>query len=710
MSLNMDNSGLYRIVQDNDHFDGYAVTEGYDIRDLPDESKILLNSVGLGKLYVQNQRRRWTITNLNKEAPKKITEAEFVRTFGGKEKETDWAVMGGLANGLGGIGAGIATAANAQVHNAGVRARNAAADRGAAETYQLMQALGITGRGSGKSRLNDAQVRMWDADFSTDTDALFTRLQLSLTRGYNPDNGGCQTWLLTGKRTDQSMDEYRIDGSVVARGYQCKKGSRHLVAQYAVPLPLLGIGGGKYTASTELILPAKTPRVDTWEFEPLALWELHLVHSYDKCRRAVLTEYKETIDDLQLHLQAPEKLVAQNTERLEAQRAGAEQARENIQLLAMQKKKGKKKFGLCLILLVVVAIAGYIIFGIPAQTFKRGTSALYMGHERQARQEFASLSPRWQERIVEECWSCSQKYMVLVPAGGKAPADVREDRIVYEETIGRQQQETIQSIDTIRYLRGPADEENVFTLLVTFETDPQRRSDAAASHTYCMLQTAWDLGFERADTVLDKLIDTLAGWYEQGMIEAGTVERCAKMIADYHLTFPWGLLKINPEMHAAQLLRTTGLTSDTAKALLAEWEGIPMGYEQAKLDLSQGKIDQAHAWFSDHIVYQQSYELKCLAEKLKKVLGTWCSEDGTTLTIAQAGGEDPFAIKVQLNDGEEMDYYLKESVNEFYIRTDGDYPYHIVSEWTYETGYYITVKNLDTDVTITLTPVQTDSE
>lgn len=40
------------------------------------------------------------------------------------EKEHDWAVMGGLANGLAGPGAGIATAVNAQIENAQIRARN----------------------------------------------------------------------------------------------------------------------------------------------------------------------------------------------------------------------------------------------------------------------------------------------------------------------------------------------------------------------------------------------------------------------------------------------------------------------------------------------------------------------------------------------------------------------------------------------------------
>lgn len=40
------------------------------------------------------------------------------------EEEHDWAVMGGLADGLAGPGAGIATAVNAQIENAQIRARN----------------------------------------------------------------------------------------------------------------------------------------------------------------------------------------------------------------------------------------------------------------------------------------------------------------------------------------------------------------------------------------------------------------------------------------------------------------------------------------------------------------------------------------------------------------------------------------------------------
>lgn len=42
-----------------------------------------------------------------------------------KQKETDWAIVGGIASGLGGIGAGVSVALDAQARNAEVRANNA---------------------------------------------------------------------------------------------------------------------------------------------------------------------------------------------------------------------------------------------------------------------------------------------------------------------------------------------------------------------------------------------------------------------------------------------------------------------------------------------------------------------------------------------------------------------------------------------------------
>ena len=55
------------------------------------------------------------------------------------EQEHDWAVMGGLANGLAGPGAGIATAVNAQIENAQIRARNSQLLHETAEFWWLAQ-------------------------------------------------------------------------------------------------------------------------------------------------------------------------------------------------------------------------------------------------------------------------------------------------------------------------------------------------------------------------------------------------------------------------------------------------------------------------------------------------------------------------------------------------------------------------------------------
>ena len=65
---------------------------------------------------------------------------------GQHEKESDWAIAGGLASGIGGVGTGIAAAGQTQINNMEVRARNAQRDAAAAQYYSLAnQAKGLKG-------------------------------------------------------------------------------------------------------------------------------------------------------------------------------------------------------------------------------------------------------------------------------------------------------------------------------------------------------------------------------------------------------------------------------------------------------------------------------------------------------------------------------------------------------------------------------------
>lgn len=70
------------------------------------------------------------------------------------EEEHDWAVMGGLADGLAGPGAGIATAVNAQIENAQIRARNSQLLHETADIRGQMILAGAKQRNALQARLN----------------------------------------------------------------------------------------------------------------------------------------------------------------------------------------------------------------------------------------------------------------------------------------------------------------------------------------------------------------------------------------------------------------------------------------------------------------------------------------------------------------------------------------------------------------------------
>ena len=76
-----------------------------------------------------------------REAPAKMAEAlrDMAALAGTHEKEGDWAIMGGLAQGIGGIGAGIAAAADTQIKNAEIRQRNARRDAQAAQLNNIAE-------------------------------------------------------------------------------------------------------------------------------------------------------------------------------------------------------------------------------------------------------------------------------------------------------------------------------------------------------------------------------------------------------------------------------------------------------------------------------------------------------------------------------------------------------------------------------------------
>ena len=102
---------------------------------------------GLSK--IRKQRREAIEYNKDRmaKAGKTFSAENLQRTFGQHEKEIDWAVVGGAASAVGGIGAGIAGAANAQLENMEIRQRNAERDRKVAQMAALVPEAGsyITG-------------------------------------------------------------------------------------------------------------------------------------------------------------------------------------------------------------------------------------------------------------------------------------------------------------------------------------------------------------------------------------------------------------------------------------------------------------------------------------------------------------------------------------------------------------------------------------
>lgn len=203
-------------------------------------------------------------------------------TFGGHEKEKDWAILGGLSSGIGGVGAGVATAVNAQMENAEIRKRNAERDANAERIVQLSR--GLSGQLSSKY-ISEIQLmvsterkeRSLLIGISKSTKELASYLQIDILNG-------------SSVRVRSSYKDARIDGYL--KIYVDGEGS------YILPLPYYGVEetqivNNQYLNHSLTLVETR----DTWKnkiisVEPVVLWTIEEEATQENCTARTLDDIK----------------------------------------------------------------------------------------------------------------------------------------------------------------------------------------------------------------------------------------------------------------------------------------------------------------------------------------------------------------------------------------------------------------------------------
>ena len=160
----------------------------------------------------------------------------------GQQKEHDWATWGGIANGLGGLGAGISTAAEMQIQNMQIRAENEQRRQAALPGYMFM-----TNSASGNLSNADAIMKEIE-DFKTKliseeytAQELMKHIGFSHTDVLVSDTGAAM--VATSASLDKNFMIFDdvpavVDGTIIAKIYD---GDR-LCGTAQLVLPIYGLG------------------------------------------------------------------------------------------------------------------------------------------------------------------------------------------------------------------------------------------------------------------------------------------------------------------------------------------------------------------------------------------------------------------------------------------------------------------------------------
>ena len=195
------------------------------------------------------------------EASKKLADAVLWLNATSKEREKSWAVAGGIANGLAGPVAGIATAIDVQIQNSEIRARNAVRSQQAVSTSTQFKQYGYHQYNSAEACLKKAQSLKSEMDelkreyqrrrigLQNDTEAFNYVIIKDLDYCVNPTKSvfvSMRLFQSAGCQIDNSGKKAYVDGTLLAKIFQ----NNVLIGTADIVLPLEGLSS--YNASAYL--------------------------------------------------------------------------------------------------------------------------------------------------------------------------------------------------------------------------------------------------------------------------------------------------------------------------------------------------------------------------------------------------------------------------------------------------------------------------
>jgi len=244
---------------------------------------------GLEKLRIIREDRMKFCEKKLKQMDHTFSADTLRATFGGHEKEKDWAVSGGLASGIGGVGAGIASAINTQMENAEIRKRNAERDANAEKIVLLAQNV--------SGQLKDKYLSAMELMISTQQRE--AALRIGISKSTKELASYLKIEILTGStiRILSSYEEARIDGylKVVVENE----------GDFILPMPYYGIektesNEKRFINPVTIVIETRTDgnavSNKVLRVEPLVLWTIEEEASDHNYSASALTDVEKSPD------------------------------------------------------------------------------------------------------------------------------------------------------------------------------------------------------------------------------------------------------------------------------------------------------------------------------------------------------------------------------------------------------------------------------